>query len=213
MDDQLSSIFKEAHTCHLCPSIPKDDDYPKFGIHNPVPYFKENFDKNKLKVVFVLQSAGTAEGGAARTGILSSKNNYDQSALNAKELFKASEISDEVCLFINAILHVAIDSSGKMRSPKTSEVRNCNKYLKRIIDELNPPIVAPVGSIALNALNLIGELPYKKIKECAGQKFNWYHRIAFPLVLWSPLGLANRRWNLQLSDLKKLKQLLDNIIV
>lgn len=209
--ENLEIIFKEAQTCKKCSSIPSDVIYRKHEIH-PVPWFVKNFVGERVKIIFVLQSAGTAIGGAARTGKLSDVTNFDQTAKNAMKLRELANIADSDCFFTNSILHAAITEEGKMRNPTEDEIIECSPFLKRIIDSLNPWIVAPVGNAALKALNIIEPHPFEKITSCAGKEFNWYDRIAFPLVHWSPKGLINRNWNLQVRDFKLLRTTLDRIL-
>ncbi len=209
--ENLEIIFNEAQSCKRCPSIPNDATYRKYDIY-PVPSFVKNFSGDRVNIIFVLQSAGTAEGGAAQTGKLSDNISYDQTAKNALKLRGLANISDSDCFFTNSILHTAITEEGKMRNPMDDEVNECSPFLKRIIDLLNPLIVAPVGNYALKALNVIEPHPFNKITACAGKEFNWYNRIAFPLVHWSPKGLINRKWDLQVRDFELLRNTLDRIL-
>ncbi len=208
----LDLIFQEAQQCKICSSIPSDKIYDKYGITYPVPWYVKNFTGEKVKIIFVLQSAGTAEGGAAKTGKLSDATNYDQTAKNAIKLRQSAKILDQECFFTNSILHSAITEEGKMRVPFNNEIKQCSKFLKRIIDALDPLIVAPVGNSALRALNNIEHHPYKKITFCAGKCFSWYGRWAFPLVHWSPKGLINRKLDLQVQDFKLLRRTLDKLL-
>ena len=210
--DSLDLIFREAQKCTKCKSIPSIETYEKYGIPYPVPWYVKNFSGERAKIMFVLQSAGTAVGGAAQTGKLSDAISYDQTAKNAQKLKVLANISDDECFFTNSILHAAINESGKMRNPTEDEVIECSPFLKRIINVLDPIIIAPVGNFALKALNVIESHPFEKITLCAGKEFSWYGRIAFPLVHWSPKGLMNRIWEQQVQDFKLLRKTLDKIL-
>lgn len=210
--DNLDIIFQEAQRCTKCSTIPSAETYRKFGIPHPVPWYVKNFVGEEAKIIFVLQSAGTAKGGAAQTGKLSDSTNEDQTAKNAVKLRQLSNILDQECFFTNSILHAAISEEGKMRNPTDDEIRECTTFLKRIIDILDPLIVAPVGNAALNALGNIESHSYEKITLCAGKEFSWYGRTAFPLVHWSPKGLINRKWEQQVQDFKLLRKTLNKIL-
>lgn len=210
--DNLDLIFTEAQKCSKCKSIPSIETYKKYGIPYPVPWYVKNFHEETVKIMFILESAGTAEGGAAQTGKLSDSVSFDQTAKNARYLRVKGKINDEDCFFINSILHAAIDNDGEMRKPFDSEINQCSHFVKRIIDTLDPLIVAPVGNAALKSLNYIEPHHYKRITSCAGKEFLWYNRITFPLVHWSRRGLANRKLESQIEDFIRLRKVLDKMI-
>lgn len=207
----LDQIYLEAQQCQKCTTIPIRETYEHYGVKFPVAYYSQEQGGINAKVVFIMESPGTAKGGAAQTGNLKSGGNYDATARNGAKLWQHAEINPKDCFVTNSILHAGMTHEGKMRSPKVNEIKLCSSFVKRIIDVINPPIVVPVGNAALRSLCFIERHPYLKITECAGNKFKWYNRFAFPLCHWSPKGLINRSMEYQQEDFKKLKELIDQI--
>jgi DNA polymerase len=206
--NKLESIYTEAKTCSRCSTIPTPECYAKHCVKHPVPGYSQRFGGVGAKIVFVMESPGIAAGGAGQTGNQGETGNFDATARNGDKLRQIAGIQDKDCFFTNSILHAGMTEEGKMRKPTRDEMKNCSYFLKQIIEAINPPIVVPMGSIALKAINFIENHPYSKITECAGNPFDWFGRIALPLCHCSPLGLANRNWDLQVEDYKKLKSLL-----
>jgi uracil-DNA glycosylase len=160
------------------------------------------------RIVFVMESPGIAEGGAAQTGVVNPATNADATARNGNKLREQAGIPLEACFFANTVMHAAMTDEGRMRSPRTAEARNCSRLLEMIIDAINPAIVAPVGSWALKALNFIELHGKMSVLSNAGKPFTWYERTVFPLCHYSPLGLANRPLEKQVEDFNGLAKLL-----
>src|SRR5882672_7535323 len=128
------------------------------------------------KVFFVGEAPG--QKGADRTripfhGDISGRN-FDQ--------FIASIGLTREDIFISsaAMCNPRTEDGRKNDKPTTTEIRNCNPYLKSLIDLIDPPVVATLGSVALTALHLIE--PHKlKLGEAAGCAHKWYNRIVVPL--------------------------------
>jgi uracil-DNA glycosylase family 4 len=128
------------------------------------------------RVFFVGEAPG--QKGADRTripfhGDISGRN-FDQ--------FIASIGLTRADIFISsaAMCNPRTLDGRKNDKPTTTEIRNCNPYLKSLIDLIDPPVVATLGSVALTALHLIE--PHKlKLSEAAGVAHRWYNRIVVPL--------------------------------
>ncbi|MGD1153644.1 MAG: uracil-DNA glycosylase family protein [Syntrophales bacterium] len=209
--NSLDQIYSEAQQCQACPTIPPRKIYENFGVKFPVAYYSKEEGGINAKIVFIMESPGIAKGGAAQTGNLESGGNYDLTAKNGAALRKHAGISLRDFFVTNSILHAGMTNDGKMRKPKNSEIKTCSSFVKRIIDVINPPIVAAVGNAALKSLYFIEPHPCLKITECAGNHFKWYNRYAFPLCHWSPKGLISRSMKYQQEDFKKLRELIDQI--
>lgn len=62
----------------------------------------------------------------------------------------------------------------------TSQIKNCSGYLRRLIELLNPPVIATIGAVALEALKLIA--PYSfTLREHAATVERWNERKLVPL--------------------------------
>ena len=89
-----------------------------------------------------------------------------------------------------------------------SEIRNCSAYLRQTIELINPPIVATLGVVALDALALIAYHEFR-LKTHAGQVLNWNGMTLVPLYHPSPQVIASQRGlDLQLEHFRTLAALI-----
>jgi len=75
--------------------------------------------------------------------------------------------------------------SGANDKPSRSEIRNCSDFLRRQIELINPPVVATLGAVALNALMLIEPHDYQ-LRDAAAKILRWNGRLLVPLYHPSP---------------------------
>src|SRR5258708_35338662 len=148
----FDKLVREAGDCRLCPRM----------CERTAVLSNANGVLN-AKVFFVGEAPG--QKGADRTrihfhGDISGRN-FDQ--------FIASIGLTRQDIFISsaAMCNPRTQDGRKNDKPTTTEIRNCNPYLKSLIDLIDPSVVATLGSVALTALHLIE--PHKlKLGEAAG---------------------------------------------
>ena len=94
------------------------------------------------------------------------------------------------------------------RRPTRGEIVNCSHYLRKIVDLLDPPIIATLGGVALEAIRSISYHEFK-LKTHAATVLKWDQRLLVPLYHPSPQVLAgSRRMYEQLKDYQVLARVL-----
>ncbi|MEK9630020.1 MAG: uracil-DNA glycosylase [Nitrospinota bacterium] len=151
-----SSAFKKLQKktagCRICPALA---DQP--AILSPA-----NGNLN-AKIVFVAEAPGRM--GAGRTGV---PFQGDKSGDNFEILLKHIGLTRADVFITNAALCNPLED-GKNRKPKTSEIKNCSPFLKETLDLIKPNVVVTLGSVGLQALNLILGTRYQLKNEVAKQ--------------------------------------------
>jgi uracil-DNA glycosylase family 4 len=161
-------LEKQAAGCRLCPAL----------ADQPAILSSANGNLN-AKIVFVAEAPGRF--GAGRTGI---PFHGDKSGDNFETLLKHIGLTRAEVFITNAALCNPLEN-GNNRRPKTSEIKNCSPFLKKTLDLIGPQIVVTLGSVGLQALNLILETRYQ-LKENVAQPLSTPNFTLFPLYHPSP---------------------------
>lgn len=161
-------LEKQAAECRLCPAL----------ADQPAILSSANGNLN-AKIVFVAEAPGRF--GAGRTGI---PFHGDKSGDNFETLLKHIGLTRTEVFITNAALCNPLEN-GNNRRPKTSEIKNCSSFLKETLDLIRPQVVVTLGSVGLQALNLILETRYQ-LKENVAQPLITPNFILFPLYHPSP---------------------------
>ena len=143
-------LEKKAASCRLCPALA---DQP--AILSPA-----NGNLN-AEIVFVAEAPGRL--GAGRTGI---PFHGDKSGENFETLLAHIGLSRADVFITNAALCNPLEN-GSNRRPKTSEIKNCSPFLRATLEIIHPQIVVTLGSVGLQALNLLLGTRYQLNKEVA----------------------------------------------
>ena len=75
--------------------------------------------------------------------------------------------------------------NGNNRRPKISEIKNCSPFLKTTLDLVRPKAVVTLGSVGLQAVNLLLGTRYQ-LKNKVAQRLSTPNFILFPLYHPSP---------------------------
>src|SRR5262249_62013564 len=75
--------------------------------------------------------------------------------------------------------------SGANDRPTRAEIRNCSGFLRRLIELIDPPVIATLGAVALDALKSVEPHDFL-IREDAAKVLPWYGRLLGPLYHPSP---------------------------
>ena len=184
-------LEKQAAKCRLCPAL----------ADQPAILSSANGNLN-AKIVFVAEAPGRF--GAGRTGI---PFHGDKSGDNFETLLEHIGLTRAEVFITNAALCNPLEN-GNNRRPKASEIKNCSPFLKETLGLISPQIVVTLGSVGLQALNLILETRYQ-LKENVAQPLSTPNFILFPLYHPSP-RVTN--WMRPLAQQKKdFKKILRNI--
>lgn len=154
------------------------------------------------KVFFIAEAPG--RNGADRTRI---PFHGDASGKTFEQLLASIQLTRAEIFITNTVLCSPRKPSGANDKPTRTEIRNCSDFLRRTIEVLNPPIVATLGAVALDALKLIAPHEYT-LKTSAAQVFDWNGRRLVPLYHPSPQVLITARpLAQQLEDFQTLARL------
>ncbi|MBS1812249.1 MAG: uracil-DNA glycosylase [Acidobacteria bacterium] len=151
------------------------------------------------KVMFIAEAPG--RNGADRTRI---PFHGDASGTTFEKLLASIKLTRAEIFITNTVLCSPRKPSGANDKPTRGEIRNCSHFLHRTIEVINPPVIATLGAVALEALKLIAPHDYT-LKESAAQLLNWNGRKLVPLYHPSPQVLITARPLIQqLNDIKVL---------
>lgn len=157
------------------------------------------------RVMFIAEAPGRRGGDRTRiplTGDLSGRN-FD--------LFLAATGLTRAEVFItNAVLCNPRQGERNMR-PTAAEVANCRPFLTRLIALLDPPVIATLGSVALQALAAI-EAHSLALSRDVGRVCDWWGRKLVPLYHPSPHVVnGRRRPEAQLEDYRSVVYALEKM--
>ena len=188
---KFKRLVKQAAGCRLCPALADQPAILSFANGNL-----------NAKIIFVAEAPGRF--GAGRKGI---PFHGDKSGDNFETLLKHIGLTRAEVFITNATLCNPLEN-GNNRRPKASEIKNCSPFLKETLNLINPQIVVTLGSVGLQALNLILETRYQ-LKENLAKPLTTPDFILFPLYHPSP-RVTN--WMRPLAQQKKdFKKILRNI--
>jgi uracil-DNA glycosylase len=134
----------------------------------------------KPRVMFIAEAPG--RNGADRTRI---PFHGDASGRNFESLLASIELARDDIFITNTVLCSPRKPSGANDKPGRSEIRNCSAFLRRQIELINPPVIATLGAVALDALKLIEAHDYQ-LRDAAAKILRWNGRLLVPLYHPSP---------------------------
>jgi DNA polymerase len=134
----------------------------------------------KPRVMFIAEAPG--RNGADRTRIPFSG---DTSGRNFESLIASIKLTRDEIFITNTVLCSPRKPSGANDKPTRSEIRNCSAFLRRQIELINPPVIATLGAVALDALRLI-EAHDHQLRDSAAKVLRWNGRLLVPLYHPSP---------------------------
>jgi DNA polymerase len=134
----------------------------------------------KPRVMFIAEAPG--RNGADRTRIPFSG---DTSGRNFESLLASIKLTRGEIFITNSVLCSPRKPSGANDKPTRSEIRACSVFLRRQIELINPPVIATLGAVALDALRLIEAHDYQ-LRDSAAKVLRWNGRLLVPLYHPSP---------------------------
>jgi len=161
-------LERQASSCRLCPAL----------ADQPAILSLANGNLN-AKIVFVAEAPGRF--GAGRTGI---PFHGDKSGNNFETLLAHIGLIRADVFITNAVLCNPL-ANGNNRRPKISEIKNCSPFLKTTLDLVRPKAVVTLGSVGLQAVNLLLGTRYQ-LKDKVAQRLSTPNFILFPLYHPSP---------------------------
>jgi len=131
-------------------------------------------------VMFIAEAPG--RNGADRTRI---PFHGDVSGDNFEELLGSTGLTRGQIFITNSVLCSPRKPSGANDRPTRKEIRNCSGFLRRQIELIDPPVIATLGAVALDALRLIEDHDFT-LRDHAARILQWNRRLLVPLYHPSP---------------------------
>ena len=192
--DQFTALCGEAQACRTCPNL-ADKTAVLSGLNGSLT----------PKVFFIGEAPGRAGADRTRRPFYG-----DKSGDNFQKLLDSIGLSREDIFITSAVMCSPRSSTDANRRPTRTEIKNCSAYLIRVLDLIDPPVIATLGSVALEALKLIQYHEFT-LKEHAGTRRTWHGRTLVPLYHPSPQVVASQRGlETQLEHFAELAKVLRN---
>ena len=189
----FTTLFTEAQACRLCANLA-----------DKTAVLSELNGNIHPKVMFIGEAPGRAGADRTRRPFYG-----DKSGANFQLLLDSIGLSREDIFITSAVMCSPRSATDANRRPKRSEIKNCSAYLRRVIELIDPPMIATLGSVALEALKLI-QYHGLTLKADAGTLQKWNEHTLVPLYHPSPQVIASQRGlSLQLEHFQALRKLLD----
>lgn len=193
LETAFFQLSKEAETCSLCPRL-----------QDRTAVLSELNGTLQPKVMFIAEAPG--QRGADRTRI---PLVGDMSGRNFDLFLTATNLTRQDIFITNAVMCNPRKGDCNVR-PTSQEIKNCQPFLLRQINLLQPPIIATLGAVALSALKAIET--HKLSLSDVGKAFDWYGRKLIPLYHPSPHVVnGRRRKEQQIIDYKTIAQVLSEL--
>lgn len=158
------------------------------------------------KAMFIAEAPG--RNGADRTRI---PFHGDTSGNNFEALLDSIGLSRNQIFITNSVLCSPRKPGGANDRPTRSEIRNCSSFLRRQIELIDPPVIATLGAVALDALRLI-EAHTFTLRDHAARILEWNGRLLVPLYHPSPQVIITvRNLDQQKRDYRMLLRAIENL--
>lgn len=161
------------------------------------------------RVMFVAEAPGRQGGDRTRRPFYG-----DASGANFAVLLASINLTRADIFITNSVLCSPRKPSGANDKPTRTEMCNCSAFLRRQIELINPPVIATLGAVALEALKLIEPHDYQ-LRTHAASIQHWNGRLLVPLyhpspqviITVRPLATQKRDFKTLLRALKRARQL------
>ncbi len=168
MNRSFRRLEKKAASCRLCP-----------GLADQPAILSSANGSLSARIVFVAEAPGRF--GAGRTGV---PFQGDRSSKNFATLLDHIGLTRTEVFITNAVLCNPLEN-GNNRRPIAGEIKNCSSFLKNSLDIIRPKVVVTLGTVALQALNLILGTRFQ-LNQSVAQPLPTPDFILFPLYHPSP---------------------------
>ncbi len=153
---------------------------------------------------FVAEAPGYL--GGVRTGV---PLWGDQSGKRFRAYCAEAGLDLERAFISNAVLCHPPSADGRNRTPKPSEVHNCNDFLRALIVMVDPALVVALGRVALEAVARIAPQPLEFGRD-VGVARPWFGRHLLSLYHPSGQTLGRRAMAQQVADYRAVVEWLAN---
>ena len=185
----FAELCTETEGCRLCPSMTGRTAVLSDLNGNLFP-----------RVFFVAEAPGRLGADRTRRPFSGDKSGENFQILLDSILLRRDEI-----FITNSALCSPRSETGANRKPSRTEINNCASFLRRQIKLIDPPVVATLGTVALEALKAVEPHQFR-LKDNVGTVLRWNSRLLIPLYHPSPQVIITvRKMTRQLEDFQVLK--------
>jgi len=189
---RFAKLAKTAQSCRTCPDL-ADKTAVLSDLNGSL----------QPKVMFIGEAPGRVGADRTRRPFYG-----DKSGDNLQKLLDSIGLSREEIFITSAVLCSPRSPTDANRKPTRAEIRNCLTHLRSTLDLIDAPVIATLGSVALDALKMI-EPHSLTLREDAGTVVKWNERILVPLYHPSPQVIASQRGlDIQLSHFQTLLEVI-----
>ena len=174
--EQYKVLYTEAQGCRICP-----------GLADKVAVLSDLNGNLNPKVMFIGEAPGRVGADKTRRPFYG-----DKSGNNFQKLLDSIGLLREDIFITSAVMCSPRSPTDANRKPMRSEIKNCSRYLMRVLDLVRPRIIATLGGVALEALSLIAYHEFR-LKTHAGHIQTWNGTTIVPLYHPSPQVIASQR--------------------
>ena len=191
--EQFDELCREAAVCTLCPDL-ADKQAVLSDLNGTLG----------PRVLFVAEAPGRQGADRTRRPFYG-----DKSGENFQRLLDSIGLTRDEIFITNAVMCSPRTVTDANRKPTRTEIKTCSGWLQRTFDLIDPPVVATLGSVALDGIKAI-EPHGLMLKFDAGRPVKWNGRTLLPLYHPSPQVIAAQRGlDLQLEHFAKLGELIE----
>ena len=188
----FASLCAEAGNCRICPDLA-----------DKAAVLSELNGNLNPKVMFIGEAPGRVGADRTRRPFYG-----DKSGDNLQTLLDSIGLSRDDIFITSAVLCSPRSTTDANRKPTRSEIKNCSPFLIRTLELIDSPVIATLGSVALDGIKVI-EPHSLSLKLDAGKVTDWNGRKLIPLYHPSPQVIAAQRGlGLQLQHFQTLGKLL-----
>jgi uracil-DNA glycosylase family 4 len=192
-DFEFQILASEARDCVLCPKL-ADKTAVLSKLNGSL----------RPKVFFIGEAPGRVGADRTRRPFYG-----DKSGENFQRLLDSIGLDRNDIFITSAVMCSPRSATDANRRPTRAEIKNCSGYLRRILDLIDPPIIATLGGVALEALKLIQYHEFT-LREHAGTVQQWHGRTLVPLYHPSPQVVAMQRGlEMQREQFEMLRKVLE----
>ncbi|MBK9162755.1 MAG: uracil-DNA glycosylase [Acidobacteria bacterium] len=188
----FASLCREAAACRICPELA-----------DKTAVLSELNGTLGPRVMFIAEAPGRQGADRTRRPFYG-----DKSGENFQRLLDSIGLTREEIFITNAVMCSPRTATDANRKPMRAEIKNCSVFLRRTVELIDPPVIATLGGVALDAIKAIEPHGLKLAAE-AGRPVDWFGRVLVPLYHPSPQVIAAQRGlGLQLEHFGRLGELI-----
>ncbi len=190
--EEFRLLSAEARSCRICPRLAERTAVLSDLNGSLAP-----------KVFFIGEAPGRAGADRTRRPFYG-----DKSGDNFQKLLDSIGLDREAIFITSAVMCSPRSPTDANRRPTRLEIKNCSAYLRRVLGLVRPQVIATLGAVALEALDLITYHGFR-LKTHAGQSVDWNGASLVPLYHPSPQVIAAQRgMDLQLRHFQTLGKII-----